>query len=86
MKTQIVRAGRIVKHEYLRLISVGCILLFAILPLLTLAFHVSGKDWEFIVNDKNFWEVIKNSVIYTGAAAIVTTLLALIAAFLLWSL
>ncbi len=83
MKNQIIRAGRLVKHEYLRLISVGCILLFAILPLLTLAFHVSGKDWELIVNDKNFWEAIKNSVIYTGAAAIVTTLLALIAAYLL---
>jgi len=83
MKNQIIRAGRIVKHEYLRLISVGCILLFAILPLLTLAFHVSGKDWDFIVNDANFWEAIKNSVIYTGAAAIITTILALIAAYLL---
>ena len=83
MKTQIFRAGRIVKHEYLRLISIGCILLFAILPLLTLAFHVTGKDWAYIVNDNSFWDAIKNSLIYTGAAAVITTVLALIAAYLL---
>ena len=85
MKNQLIRAGKLVKREYLRLISVGCILLFAILPLLTLAFHVTGKDWGFIVNDNNFWEAIKNSVVYTGAAAIITTVLALIAAYLLES-
>lgn len=83
MKIQIVRAGRIVKHEYLRLISIGCILLFAILPLLTLAFHVTGKDWAFILKDRKFAEAIKNSLIYTGAAAVITTVLALIAAYLL---
>ena len=83
MKTQVIRAGRIVKHEYLRLISIGCILLFAILPLLTLAFHVTGKDWAYIVNDKSFWDAIKNSLIYTSAAAVITTVLALIAAYLL---
>ena len=54
MKTQIIRAGKIVKHENLRLISVSCILLFAILPLLTLAFHVTGKDWTFILKDRKF--------------------------------
>lgn len=83
MKTQIFRAGRIVKHEYLRLISIGCILLFAILPLLTLAFHVTGNDWAYIVSDNSFWDAIKNSLIYTGAAAVITTVLALIAAYLL---
>ncbi len=31
MKTQILRLGRIARHEYLRLISVGCILLFCYL-------------------------------------------------------
>ena len=83
MKTQIIKLGKGVKHEYLRLISVGCILLFSILPLLTLAFHVTGKDWEFIVNDSNFWEAIKNSLVYTGVSAVITTVLALIAAYLL---
>ena len=55
MKDRIIRAGSFVRHEYLRLISVGCILLFAILPLLTLAFHVTAADWQFILKDSNFW-------------------------------
>ena len=83
MNNQIVRAGRIVKHEYLRLISVGCILLFAILPLLTLTFHVTGADWQYILKDGNFWAAVKNSLIYTTASAVITTVLALIAAYLL---
>ena len=83
MKNKIVQAGRTVRHEYLRLISVGCILLFAILPLLTLAFHVTGNDWQYILMDKSFAEAIKNSLIYTTASAIITTVLALVSAYLL---
>ena len=83
MKNKIVQAGRTVRHEYLRLISVGCILLFAILPLLTLAFHVTGNDWQYILKDKSFAEAIKNSLIYTTASAIITTVLALVSAYLL---
>ena len=83
MNNQIIRAGKIVKHEYLRLISVGCILLFAILPLLTLAFHITGADWQYIMKDGNFWAAVKNSLIYTNASAVITTVLALIAAYLL---
>ncbi len=83
MKTQISRFGRGVKHEYLRVISIGCILLFAILPLLTLAFNVTEKDWAFILKDRKFWEAIKNSLIYTGAAAGISLVLALAAAYLL---
>lgn len=83
MSTQINRAGRIIRHEYLRLISIGCILLFAILPLLTLAFHVTGEDWSYILQDATFWAAVKNSLIYTTAAAVTTTVLALIAAYLL---
>ena len=83
MKDKMIRAGRIVKHEYLRLISVACILLFAILPLLTLAFHVTGNDWQYILKDGSFWSAIKNSLIYTTASAVITTVLALISAYLL---
>lgn len=83
MKTQIVKLGRIAKHEYLRTISIACILLFAILPLLTLAFHVSGTDWQYILKDNSFKDAIKNSLIYTTASAVITTVLALIAAYLL---
>ena len=83
MKEQVIKLGRGLKHEYLRLISIGCILLFAILPLITLAFHVSGKDWQYILSDNSFWDAIKNSLIYTGAASVITTVLALISAYLL---
>ncbi len=77
------RTGKIIRHEWLRVISIGCIIAFAILPLLTLAFHVTGKDWAYIIKDNTFWEAVKNSLIYTGASAIITTVLALLAAYLL---
>ena len=83
MKRQILRAGGVLRHEYLRLISVGGILLFAILPLLTLAFHVTGDDWRFILQDAGFWSAIRNSLVYTASAAVITTALALAAAYLL---
>ena len=74
---------RKIRHEWLRLISVGCILLFAILPLLTLAFHITGADWEYILRDSSFRESVRNSLLYTFIAATITTVLALIAAYLL---
>lgn len=83
MKERITGLGRSLRHEYLRAIAVGCILLFAVLPLITLAFNVTGKDWAFIAKDRKFWEAIKNSLIYTGAAAVITTALALVSAYLL---
>lgn len=83
MKKKFFQAGSILKHEYLRVISIGCIILFAILPLLTLAFHVTGKDWAHIAGNKNFWQSVTNSLFYTGASAVITTALALIAAYLL---
>lgn len=83
MKEQIIKLGRGMRHEYLRAIAIGCILLFAILPLLTLAFNVTGKDWTFIAKDRKFWEAVKNSLIYTSLAAVITTVLALVSAYLL---
>lgn len=83
MKEKIFRVGSILKHEYLRVLAIGCIILFAIFPLLTLAFHVTGDDWTRIAKDKNFWKSVENSLIYTGASALITTVLALIAAYLL---
>lgn len=75
--------GKTIRHEYLRLIAIGCVVLFAILPLLTLAFHVTGVDWAYMAKDHSFWEAIRNSLIYTGASAVITTALALAAAYLL---
>ena len=83
MKSWIMRLGKTVRHEYLRLIAVICILAFALLPLLTLAFHVNGNDWQFILKDSSFKDAIKNSLVYTTAAALLTTFLALVAAYLL---
>ena len=80
---QIIRAGRFLRHETLRLVSIGCVLLFAILPLLTLAFHIGGKDWAFITQDSGFREAVGNSLSYAGVSALITTVLALIAAYLL---
>ena len=74
---------RKIRHEWLRLVSVGCVLLFAILPLLTLAFHITGADWEYILRDSSFRESVRNSLLYTFIAATITTVLALIAAYLL---
>ena len=74
---------RKIRHEWLRLVSVGCVLLFAILPLLTLAFHITGADWQYILRDSSFWESVRNSLLYTFIAATITTALALTAAYLL---
>ena len=63
MKKSMIRIGSILKHEYLRCITVGCIILFAILPLLTLAFHVTGEDWTHLAKNKSFWQSITNSLI-----------------------
>ncbi len=83
MKSRIMHLGRVIKHEHLRLVSISCILLFAFLPLLTLAFHVSGTDWQYIVKDDSFRDAIRNSLIYTTASAVITTALALLTAYLL---
>lgn len=83
MKERLSKAAGLIRHETLRTVSVGCILVFAILPLLTLAFHVSPKDWQYIVNDGSFKDAVRNSLLYTGVAAVITTVLALIAAYLL---
>ena len=72
-----------IRYEFLRLVSIACILLFAILPLLTLFFHVGSADWQFIFQDGSFKEAVVNSLVYTGVSAVITTVLALAAAYLL---
>ena len=84
MKNALTRIGRGMKHETLRAVAVGCIVLFALLPLMTLAFHVTGEDWTYIfTKDKNFGKAVVNSLVYTGISAVITTALALGAAYLL---
>ena len=80
------RGGRMMRHEVLRTMAIGCIILFAILPLLTLATRVDSADWDFMRSDtgKNgFISALWNSLEYTGISALITTVLALIAAYLL---
>ncbi len=83
MKTAGLHIRDRIRHEGLRVLSVCCILLFAILPLLTLAFHVNGADWQYIFSDNSFHEAVKNSLIYTSVSALITTFSALLAAYLL---
>lgn len=83
MNNAATRFLRVSRREIPRLISAGCILLFAVLPLLTLAFHITGEDWRFMLSDPSFGEAIGNSLIYAGASAVLTTALALAAAYLL---
>lgn len=71
------------RGESLRVVAIGCILLFAILPLLSLAFYMKAEDWEFVTQKKNFALSIQNSLRYAGASACITTVLALAAAYLL---
>ena len=83
MREMIIRAGKKVRHETLRTVSIGCLIVFALLPLVTLAFHIEGKDWEYIRENSVFQESVINSLIYTGAATVITIILALIVAYLL---
>lgn len=83
MKRNVFWLSRYAQREYLRILSVAGILLFAAFPLATLFFHISGTDWQFILKDRNFWEAVRNSAIYTGVAAVLTTIAALIAAYML---
>ncbi len=83
MREQICRAARGMRHEGLRLLSILCILLFAIFPLLTLAFQVTGEDWAYLAGDAAFHAALRSSLIYAGTAAVLTTVLALGTAALL---
>lgn len=83
MKNKALQFYRGFQNEYLRVLSIGGILLFALLPLMTLAFNVTGKDWQYILSDSNFWEAIRNSLIYTSVSAVITTGIALLVAYLL---
>ncbi len=83
MKNQLKRFAGGIKHEYLRFLAVGCIILFAILPLLTLAFNVTAEDFEKVLKNKSFLQSVENSLVYTSISAIITTVLALLAAYFL---
>ena len=74
---------KIIKHEFLRLFSIICILVFGLFPLITLLFNISIEDLSFILSDGNFLSAIFNSISYTLISTLITVLLALICAYLL---
>lgn len=83
MKNQLKRFVGGIKHEYLRFFAVGCIILFAILPLTTLAFNVTGEDFSKVLKNKSFIQSVENSLVYASISAVITTVLALLAAYFL---
>lgn len=83
MKARLIHIAEFIRSELFRFLSVAGIIGFAILPLVTLAFHVQQSDWEFMMNDTKFWTAVQNSLYYTTISAIITTFLALVAAYLL---
>ena len=64
MKDNNKRVLGILKHEYLRIIALVCIFLFALMPLLSLVFNIGGKDLSYVFKDDNFWDSLANSSLY----------------------
>ena len=83
MKSFALKWLRFGKREYLRIIAILFIFTFALLPLVTLLFNIKGEDLSFVLSDKSFGESILNSVIYSLAASVITTVLATITAYLI---
>ena len=83
MKDNNKRVLGILKHEYLRIIALVCIFLFALMPLLSLVFNIGGKDLSYVFKDDNFWDSLANSSLYSLVSSIITTVLAVIAAYFL---
>ncbi len=73
------------KHEELRVISILSIFLFALMPLFMLAFNINFNDLKFVFQDSKFYDALKNTLIYTFISASITTILAVISAYLLHS-
>lgn len=83
MKNKTLRLARIFKHEYLRIIGLLFIFLFALMPLISLVFNISGKDLSYVFADQNFWSSFGNSALYSLVASSITTILAVVAAYFL---
>ena len=73
----------LIKKEYLRLIALIFIFIFAFLPLITLLINIRGNDISYVFTDSQFWLSLKNSLIYSFLSAIITLVLATISAYLL---
>ena len=74
---------KFLKHEYLRIFALICIFLFALMPLFSLVFNIGAKDLTYVFKDNNFWSSLNNSSLYSLAASLITTILAVIVAYYL---
>jgi len=83
MTTKKIRFAGFVKHEYLRFIALACIFLFALMPLISLVFNISGNDLSYVFSDDNFKLSLGNSALYSLASSVITTVLAITAAYFL---
>lgn len=71
------------QKEYLRIISIVCIFAFSLLPLLTLIFKISGKDFSFVINDPIFYDALKNSLLYSLVSSVIAIVLSTLVAYFL---
>ena len=71
------------KNEVSRIISLVCIFAFSLLPLFTLIFRITGKDFSFVISDPLFYDALKNSFIYSLASALIALILSTLVAYFL---
>ncbi len=83
VKPTLARVGRWLKSEGARPYCLLAVFVFALLPLLSLVFHITGADLSFVLHDPNFFKAVKNSLLYSLIASALTVLFALLAAYLL---
>ncbi|MBO6280347.1 MAG: ABC transporter permease subunit [Bacilli bacterium] len=74
---------KIKPSTYLQLGLIAILFLFLVLPLIFMLFKVGGNDLNYVFNDENFYKAIGNSIIYSLAGSLITTILATIVAYYL---
>ena len=68
------------------LLQIGLFLIlfvFLILPLIYMLFNVTSGDLEYVFNDDVFYKAIGNSVLYSLAGTLISTILATVVAYFL---
>ena len=53
------------------------------MPLFSLVFNIAGKDLSYVFSDDNFWASLGNSTLYSLISSVITTILAVTAAYFL---
>ena len=71
------------KKEYIRLIIIALIIIFALAPLLSLFFSLSAEDVSYMFQDRKFYQSILYSLLYSFVGAGISVVLAVATAFLL---